>query len=451
MNEAIIVLNNNIQVLKRLTIVAAPVLVLVLVLNKASLFVIIAVAAITAALIFFKNKTWLLLALAAPTLAIGTVVYIPVTTGWIYEARVAELLLALAAVVYGLHIFLNNKISELKADKITLLLGAYLLFSIASIAYIADFRLYVFGLKIAAYSFLAYFLALNLIDSARKRKWFLGGIALTAVILSIQLFVKFYETGWSTKFFFERNTILIPIGPVATTAAILAFLAPILLGYYFSEPRLSKARPFVFFAFGISVLAVFLTLGKAAILSLGAGLFLIFRRTKNKVPLILFAAWFILAAYYMFNPYFSGLLERLQTALIDANTQFRITEYKLSWQVIKAHPFLGVGAGQQLWYFKQALNQEVGQQVNNYFLQAMLDLGLVGLTIAVLLFAQLAGKARAILRQRGNDFLVIGFAAALVVAFLNGLAEVTIFALPYAIIFWLILGAIRNIPANQQI
>ena len=43
-----------------------------------------------------------------------------------------------------------------------------------------------------------------------------------------------------------------------------------------------------------------------------------------------------------------------------------------------------------------------------------------------------------------KPIIVFGFIAAITAAFLNGLAEVTFFALEYAIIFWLIIGVFGN-------
>ena len=289
------------------------------------------------------------------------------------------------------------------------------------------------------------------------------------------MFIKFYQTGWSSKFFFERNTIFVPIGPVATSAAILAFLTPIILALYFKEKN-QKIKFLIFIAFIASFLAVFLTLGKAAIASLFIGLLYIIFKSKSKIPFVLFSLWFIILAYFAFNPYLTGLFERVRTTFIDVNTEFRLKEYKTGWELIRARPVLGVGAGQQLVYFKEKLDLETGQQVNNYFLQAFIDLGAIGLALAAGIFLSVFKKSLKILSStfpagyyasRENyppqsirapesagysgkvldkkNILAVGFFASLIVAALNGLAEVTFYAPPYAIIFWLVFGVFENI------
>ena len=152
---------------------------------------------------------------------------------WVYEARIPEIFLFLAAVVYFLEIYLKADYERVKFDKISFLLLCYLGLSLASFAYIKDPRLFVFGIKVPAFGLLAYFLSINLLDDYKKIKTFFYGVASTTVILSIQVFAKFYQMGFSTKFFFERNLINIPIGPIATTAAILSILVLIVLGFYF--------------------------------------------------------------------------------------------------------------------------------------------------------------------------------------------------------------------------
>jgi O-antigen ligase len=88
--------------------------------------------------------------------------------------------------------------------------------------------------------------------------------------------------------------------------------------------------------------------------------------------------------------------------------------------------------------------------VNNFFVQALIDLGVVGLGLVMALVGGIMKKARSAIKlslAHGGYYVVLlyGFGASLIVAFLNGLVEVTFFALPYAIIFWLLMGAYANI------
>ncbi len=440
-----LILKNRNQIFFRLSLLLVFALFVLLFFNKISLSILLFVLGMSLFYVFFRKQLWLFFLLSIPSLVFGKILNLRITDSWIYEARLSEILILLVLFVFVLDVFLNKALEKLKVDKISFLLAVYLLLALFSYSYIVDFHLFIFGLKIIAFSFFSYFLAINLLDKKKKILWFFYSISATALILSFQLFYKFYTMGFSSRFFFERHLILIPIGPVATTAAILAFLSPMLLAFYFALPNLNKTKPLVFVSFFFSFMAVVLTLGKGAILSLFLGFFFLFLKMKNKrSTFLLFFIWFALLIYLAFTPFFVGLFERIKMTFIDKNTSFRIKEYKTGWQIIRNHLFLGVGAGQQLYYYKKALNLEVGQQVNNYFLQVFVDFGLVGLFYGVYLFLTIFKTIKKALKKMPKNVMLYGFVASFVVAFFNSMVEVTIYALPYAIIFWVSLGTLIN-------
>jgi O-antigen ligase len=443
--------NNRISIFIRLMLLVVPLFALSIAFEQAGLFVLTGIVFAVLYFLFFRKYLWLLLVLAPPSLCVGDLIDIPVTANWVYEARAAEIFLIIATLLFFLDSYLNRRIANFRIDAIALALYLYMMASIASILYIIDFRLFVFGLKVAVYAFISYFLARQLLDSKKKIEAFLMGISATVIILSLQIYYKFYELGFSSKFFFERNTILLPIGPIATTAAILALLVPLLLAFYFQLSRTRILRPFVILAVVLGLTAVFLSLGKGAIASLLVGLLFLFVKMKNsRIPLLLMGLWFVFLSYILLNPFFSGLLVRIKSTFVDTNTRFRVLEYETSWELIKDHLLFGVGSGQQLHYFKEMLDFETAQLVNNFFVQAQIDLGLVGLGLVFTLLIAIMVKARKAVRSslaNGGYYMILlyGFAASLIVAFLNGLVEVTFFALPYAIIFWLLMGVYSNV------
>ena len=442
--------------LGRFMFLLVPLLFFLILYNKVSLSIIAGLIILCVLYLFFKDYLWLFLVASAPSLIFGKILNISITTNWVYEARLAEILILMTASVFILDILFNRIFVKIKINFIAILLFIYLLFSLYSYGGIVDFRYFIFGLKVAVYGFLAYFLALNLIDSKKKILYFLYSLSITSFILSLQLFFKFYEMGFSSLFFFERSTILIPIGPIATTAAILAFLVPLNLVLYYYLDNQNKSKPFVFLSFVLSFVAVFFTLGKGAILSLLLGMFFIFASLKKKrVAFILFSLIFLSIAYFAFNQFLLGFMERMRDVLIDENTSFRIKEYLSGWQLIQDNFIFGVGTGQQLVHFKKMLNIETSNLVNNFFLQAMIDLGIIGLSLMVLLifsiFKKMKRAAKFINKRMNKEFVLgIGFMASMIIAFLNGLVEVTFYALPYAIIFWLSLGVFENIDFENK-
>lgn len=446
MSENSLILKNRNQTILRLMFFIVPLFILLLLFNKINLSIVLGISFIAFFYAFFREQNWILLILAIPSLSFGQVINIPISAGWVYEARLAEIFLMFSAIVYILDIFLNKKEEKLKIDNLSFLLALHIILALVSVLYIVDFRAFVFGLKIIAYGFLSYFLALNLLDDKKKIIWFVYSISIGAVILSVQVFFKFYQMGFSSSFFFERHLITIPIGPIATTAAILAFLSPIILSFYFYLKDIERNKPLVFVSFFFSFIAVFLTLGKGAIISLFIGLMFLFFKIKNKrMAFFLFFLWFTALVYFLFNQFFVGLFERFKITFIDKNTSFRITEYETGLILIKNYFYRGVGAGQQLIYFRKMLNLEVGQQVNNFIMQAVIDFGIMGLFLILFLMSTIFYKIKKVVRGINREcILAFGFVAAFISAFFNGMVEVTIYALPYAIVFWSTLGIFSN-------
>lgn len=436
------------KIILRALIGALIVLLAFIYFNFANAFSLTALLAIFLSVLLLRNYLWVIFISAIPFLAFSQFVNLPIATGWGYEATLTEVIIIFITLVFLLDKFINREIGKIKADAILILLTVYLALSLFSYFYIADFRYYIFGLKLVAFGVLSYFLALNLIDEKKKIDLFLYSLSITALILSGEILYKFYEMGFSTKFFFGRHNILLPLGPLATASAILAFLTPLVLTHYFNISNTIKTKPFLFIIFILSGLAVFLSLGKAAIFSLFIGFIYLFIKLKDKRKKFGYA-FLVMAAVgvIVFSSFLGGLAERIKTTFVDQNSKYRVLEYKVGWEIIKNNLWLGAGTGQQLYYFKKILNFDKAQLVNNYFLQAFIDLGIAGLALALFLamsiFKKVIESAKSLFSK--NEYLAAGFIAALIVAFINGLAEVTIFALPYAVIFWSVLGVFGNL------
>jgi O-antigen ligase len=207
-------------------------------------------------------------------------------------------------------------------------------------------------------------------------------------------------------------------------------------------------------AFVISLLAAFLTLGKGALLSLAIGLIylLVIKIKEKRLASVLFGGLFVIILYLFFSFYFTGLFSRLGRFFVDSSTQFRVLEYQAAWKLIKAHPWFGLGAGQQLLYYGRVLAADYKELANNYLIQAMLDLGVLGLAAILFVIGALVRNARRIMAQAGSAYgvLAVGFVASMIVALINGLVEVTFFAMSYGIIFWLLAGTFASLENSKN-
>lgn len=441
--------NNRLSILYRLLLISAILMAFLIFFNFISFYIISSLLVFILTYILFRKCVWIFLVFTIPALIFGQFIDFEIRPNWIYEISLAEIFIILTSLIFLFHKFLIKKIGEIKINFLSFSLFFYLIISIASFWHIIDFKLYVAGLKVIVFSFLSYFLAFNILNNKKKIKWFLYGLSTATFILSIQIFIKFYNMGFSKEFFFNRSFIMIPIGPIALVSSILAILLPIVLAFYFYINNDNKFKPISFFSFAFSWTAIFLTLGKSAILSLALGLSYFFLKLKDKrIIAALSISLFFILSYIFFMPFFSGLYERVVNTFVDKNTDFRILEYKVCWKIIKDNLWFGVGSGQQLLHYSKMLYPDYRQWVNNFFLQSFVDLGVFGLSILLLIIGnifRLIRKVKNKISIKNEIIIYYGFIASFIIAFLGGMFEVTFFAIPYAIIFWLCLGVFSNL------
>lgn len=443
---------NNKNIFIKIIVILAFTILGLLVFNMVSINVILLFFSLL--IIFFLDKKyWFLLIASIPFLILGQFFNIEINPNWIYEISIPEILILLITFALVLRQIIVDTKVKININKIGLGLLVYLLVGLSSYFYAPDLSLYVAGMKILIMSFLAYELAFNLINDKKRIKYYLISLYILALLLSAQILYKFYDLGFSKDLFLYRSTITIPMGAIALVSATLAFLLPVLVAVYFSLDNKSKVKPFAFSVIALGFLAVFLSLGKAAILSLFLGLaYLFFKLKKKQVGLVLAFAFLVLLGYTFFSSFFVGLIDRIKNAFIDSNTKFRVLEYRVSWKIFKEHPWFGVGIGQQIDYFSKMLYPDYKQWANNFFLQVMIDLGVVGLSLLLTIIYFIIKQVKRLHKMVNSDNALIfyGFVSSLIVAFVNGLFEVTIFALPYAIIFWINLGVMSNIQKYER-
>jgi len=392
-----------------------------------------------------RDYIWIMVILAPVVLTFNFQLPLSISSGWIYNMTLAEFFLALALLFFLVDLFLKRR-RIFDIDQVLIFLSAYFLVALMSFFYIHDTTLFISGLKVIFFSVVAYFLSVNLLDNAKKINLFFLSLAVTAVIISVQIFYNFYSSGFNTHFFLERSSILIPVGAIAFASAILVLIIPTLISYYFTCQQYF-CKIFINIAIMSSLLALFMSLGKGALISLFIGAGYLFLKLKSKRKnFVLVAIVLILFFAVGFSVYFEGLLIRLSHTFVDDNTRFRLLEYKVAGNIIKDHVLLGVGSGQQLTYYSRFLFPGYNQLANNMFLQSVLDLGFLGLAILSMIIISVAKKIKQALRQSNKNYVILcGIGASALAAFFNGLVEVTFFGLAYAIIFWLIIGMVPNL------
>ena len=395
----------------------------------------------------FRKKIWLLLALSPSALLLGSFLNIPIADTWVYEANLTEVFLFLAFTVMVVDALLNSEEIKIKKDFLSFSLFLYLLLSLISFFQIIDFRLFIYGIKLIIFFNLAYVLALNYLNTKNRIRCFLYSISFLALAISSQIFYKIFKTGLSLDFFLNRNDILISLGPIASSVAVLVMILPIILAWYFQDKD-KRNSFFIILIFFLGSLAVFLSLGKSAIASLFIALLYLFIKFKNKrIIFTLIFVLFVTSSFILLNSFFEGLFFRINHVFIDVSSKFRLLEIKTDINLIKNNFWTGVGSGQQIIYYSRHLFPGYKQLVNNFFLQTFIDLGVLGISTAFLIVITIWKKTKKTMKNKNqlSNPIYYGFIASMIAVLINGQVEVTLFALPYGIVFWMIMGVFSNL------
>lgn len=412
----------------------------------------ICLAAFVVLYVFLSHYAWVLITLIPLGVALGTIISIEITTTWIYEISFGEIFLFASLAALLLDTFFYPREAKLKMKPIGWFLLLYVVMAALSFWHVKSYELYVAGLKVCTLSFMAYFLGANLLTTPKRLRIFFYGVAAAIALLSIEIFVTFFNLKFSSALFYERNLVRIPLGAIALVASILAFILPLLLTFYFHLNKAAKARFFVLVSFILGFVAIFMMLGKAALLSFGVAMAYLFAKLRPKrIIFVLFVCLFALIGYISLGDYATGLVNRLTHINQDTSTEFRILEYQTAFHIIKEYPWFGIGSGQQLAFYQRAIDPEYRQLINSYWLQALVDYGTVGLAVYLGIMISVWLFIRRRLKEAARQSMLhYGLAAALIAAAINGLAEVTIFALPYAIFLWLTIGAFANLSPQLE-
>lgn len=413
---------------------------------KSPLFL-VAGALFLGAMVLFRKRPWIPLVLSLPAFAFGNNLSLPISDGANVNIYFGEALLALSATVLAVEFLFGTRKWEWKRmDVVVLLFLLYLFIGASLYESIAVSKWYFLELKVVALSAAAYFVSRSVIITSSAVRWLFIACAVFVSALSLEVFWYIAGHGITTELVYDRNLVALPVGAAAFVSALLAFLLPIVFAR--AQESSDRTERVLFFGASISGLfALFLFMSKAAIASFFIGAFLYFRQTRKTSAhsIIGFIGAVALAVVLLF-PYVAKFADRVASAVLDVSSQYRLEEYTLVWMAAKDTLLFGLGPGQHIVFYQKFVYPDFVNLLNNYFLQSFADLGLFGITIAFGLFVSVYWILRRARRAERTNLLVSGIAAACVIAAVNGLAEVTFFGIPYAVTFWVVVGALGNFP-----
>ncbi|TSC52985.1 MAG: hypothetical protein CEO40_93 [Parcubacteria group bacterium LiPW_72] len=392
--------------------------------------------------LYFKNPVFVLI-LIPPAIIFGQIITIRIQD-WYYEISLAEILIIILTLFFILKLIAQKQFQQIRFP---LLLGCFLLYiflSILSLGWADNLSRAVIALRNLGFHALTLFLVVNLIKNKRDFKIALFSIPVTGFLVASELIFKVLSLGgFQGDYALAREAIITPVGKWVYIAAIIIMTLP--FTYVLLLTTRNKWLKILLFAETIlGGIATFLTLGKGEIFSLMAGFIYIFRKQKIKKLFAILLICALLAVIAVpLAAYSDKFLDRLTRILTDPNTRFRITEFRSAYQIFIDHPILGVGTGNLKLEYKNLLPWSVETESNNFFLQVLLELGIVGLAAFMLITRAIyleIKKAQKVFLKPEEKMLYLGFVSTLIIVLLNSMVEATLIGLYYGIVFWYIVG-----------
>lgn len=405
--------------------------------------------------LYLKNPVWILF-LIPPTMILGQIFTLKIRD-WYYEISLPEILIIILAIFFVLQTLARRKFKALKFPLLLALLGLYIILSLLSLGWAQNISRAVIAVRILVFHFLIFFLTINLVKKTKDFHLALLSLPLTSFLVASQLIFKVAsQGGFFQNYALAREVMITPVGKWVYIAAIIAQTIPLTYALLIVNRKIGL-KVLLAGQVILGLMAVGLTLGKGEIIAVACGLGYFFRKQKTQrylAAIILLAG--LLIAIFPLASYSGKFLERIYRTSNDPNTRFRLTEFKSAPQIFFQNPFSGVGIGNLKLEYKNLLPWGVETESNNLFLQIILELGLVGLAILILIIRQIyyeLKRLKSLLQEKEGRIIYLGFVSTLIVVLLNSLVEVTLIGLYYGIIFWYILGLIlvqKNLLASQR-
>jgi putative inorganic carbon (HCO3(-)) transporter len=318
---------------------------------------------------------------------------------WLDILPWAQLFIILAGL--GWLVDSNKQLTKNTANKLMVLFFAVILISSnqaywpqLSYEYLADFYTWL----------IIYFLIINIVTTEKRLFIFLLIFFLASFKLSL-----FGAKTWAMRgFSFTSWGMMGPPGYFQNSGelAIQMLIFSGMSWYFFVaiKPYLSKWKLRVVGSFSVTAaMTVMASSSRGGQLALGALLYLVF--VRGKVTFRAFALVSLLAVVgYWLMP--EEQMQRFEEMGDDKTSQQRLLYWQNGWDMMKKHPWTGVGFFNYVPYYERHhsadMLYDVAQLPHNIFIQVGADLGFLGLFIYLLLVAQVFINGRKI-RKLGKD------------------------------------------------
>ncbi len=410
---------------------------------QALLLLLAILAGFLLSIFLYLKKPALILALILPTIIFGQVTTLRIRD-WYYEITLGEILIILISVLFVLQILTRRKIREIKFPFLLVILILYLALAVLSLGWAHNLSRALIAIRALLFHLAILFLIINLVRTKKDLKIALYSLPLTGFLVSIQLISKVASLGgFNGNYTIAREWIITPVGRWVYIAAVIILTLPLTYALALNTKKI-WLKIILSLQIVLGFTASALTLGKGEIIAALSGLSYFFTKQKIQklLALVILIVILLLIAFPLAS-YSRKLLERIYNTASDPNTNFRITEGKVAFKLFFQKPILGYGVGNLKLEYKNLLPWSIESESNNFFLQIVLELGLIGLAILILIIRQIyreLKKMKALAKEQNDKILYLGFVSTMIIVLINALLEVTLVGLYYGIIFWYIVG-----------
>ncbi|MDP2937930.1 MAG: O-antigen ligase family protein [Candidatus Omnitrophota bacterium] len=252
---------------------------------------------------------------------------------------------------------------------------------------------------------------------------------------------------------------VVNIGLVRATAAFkdantlgiyLSAIAPLIFGltlYYFK-----KQKKALMWGLSLIVLAgILLTYSRPTLLAIYIVLFFLGIAKKDKATIALLIIFTLISPFILPKSVKNWAREVEYNPFRFICNDDRIAVYRNSLNMIKDHPFIGLGANTYMKNYKKYREPIEYRNIvtkdymyaHNNFLHMAAEIGLIGLGFFIWLLYKLFMECKDIYRKLEDDYMKIvslSLSACLIAFLVNGLTESSLYYSRVAIIFWYIMG-----------
>jgi O-antigen ligase len=294
---------------------------------------------------------------------------------------------------------------------------------------------------------LLWFLAISslpLSESQFKKVTTVSLISITCVITFQMIF--YLLDPFKDRFIFLESPI--------HDSALISLVAILLFNLVYQEKVWAKKLVEIFFSF-IIIISLFFSYTRGAWLGFLGGLIGIIFVTKNKYLIRFFIILIIFSMiFFLLSPVLTDRFQTIFSTEYSSNMQ-RIFIWDVALKEINKSPVFGIGMNMFTSQFNNYDHEKFidkAYHAHNIYLQTILDLGLIGLVLYLLLFINLFVVIYKITRQSSSSlklFLGYSFLGCLISYLTHGMVDYLLWIRPVTSLLLFLPGALISLENNR--